>query len=193
MAHVARLERLSSGMYQSSARVNFNLFCLPRKTDTFKGKKLLPISFRLFILSFCLITAQANAKNSEKLDVLRRVNAVISELLVVAAGRQSPGRHATAQSPQDNVIVLINRIDSLEVLARLSAASRAFTHPGRAQDHLVDNVFDESWHACIRRIEHVGGPAAIATLQDIALEQRLDGAYSFALEAALKRLTAQRR
>ncbi len=154
---------------------------------------MLTFSLRLFLLTLCLMTGQASAQTSDKLDVLVRVNAIMSELLVIAAERQSPSQRTKPHSRQVKVERLIRRLDSLEVLARLSASSRAYMHPGRAQDHMVDNVFDESWHSCIRRIERIGGRAAIATLQDIALEQRLDGAYALTLEASLERLKAKPR
>lgn len=135
----------------------------------------------------------AAAKTAEKVAVLQRVNSITGKLLIIASERQILSRRGMQRFSPVGIERLIQEQDSLEVLARLSATSRAYMHPGRAEDQLVDNVLDAAWHSCIRRIEQIGGQAAIETLQDMALEQHRDGAYSIVHRASLARLKAKLR
>jgi hypothetical protein len=134
-----------------------------------------------------------SGENNKKMAVLQRVNSITAKLLVIAAERQSLSQRGVQRSSHVDVDRLIQKQDSLEVLARLAATSRAYMHPGRAEDQLIDNVLDAAWHSCIRRIEQIGGQAAIETLQEMALEQHLDGAYSMVHRASLDRLKAKMR
>ncbi len=146
---------------------------------------------RLFLVACCFLAVPASAKTEDKLSVLLRVNSVHAKLLDIAAERKSQRRRGVQQFSDRDIARLIRKQHSLEVLARLSASSRAYMHPGRAEDKLVDNVLDEAWRKCLQRIEQIGGKAAMATLQEMALEQRLDGAYSLMHRATLERLGAK--
>jgi hypothetical protein len=144
--------------------------------------KLLSLIFALWIA----MGGYASAQSSNKVDVLRRVNAASAALVKIASEQKSlpdVGRKAIRE--------LVDGEDDPTVLAKLSSVSLTYLSPGRAEDHLIDAIFEEGWRNCIWRIERIGGPKAVAALESVSQDQRLDGAFSLILRETLARVKAQ--
>jgi hypothetical protein len=140
------------------------------------------------LLLLAIAAQGACAGEPEKIITLRRVNSFMESLLSIAERRLAQQATAVVPAEENEVARLINGEDEVAVLERLSTVSLNYLEPGAAKDQILDSVFDEAWYACIRKIEKVGGPAAIVVLERIGQERHLDGAYSTIRKASLERL-----
>lgn len=96
-------------------------------------------------------------------------------------------REEASPEALEKITAALDRQNDVHVLAEFASLLRA-GHGGLAEDHVVDNVFDDAWFAAIFRIEKTGGKAALGVLQDMRSRGGLDAGYSETVAEAIRRL-----
>ena len=140
----------------------------------------------------CLFCGDVCAADADKLHELERVNFITGRLLAVAQQRQKLGKNGKESFDDSAIRNLVRTESSISILYRLAAVSRSYGHPGKAEDHVVDDVFFATWTLCVSRIEEIGGAAAIKALEDIPRDYQTDGDASLEIQEALDRLRSRK-
>jgi hypothetical protein len=143
-----------------------------------------------------IVVSNTFAETPRHASMLERTNALTAKLLELGkhvsakTGKaQLEGKAWTEMSSQ--VEQLLSKEKSPAVLARVALVTRILldyerdSHPGT--DEVIVEVLSESWFGCIKNIKKIGGPDALAALEDIRrtmMTRTLDGAPSLALRKA---------
>lgn len=146
----------------------------------------------MIVLVGCLVNSNAFSMPDEKISVLKRVNSITEKLLIIAQERHELSQKGVNNFDDSSIELLIQKENNLDVLSHLAAVVWANSNPGRFEDHVVDDVMNNTWTMCIGRIEKIGGDAAIRILQSIPNEYPIDGGASETLNDALEHLKSKK-
>ena len=144
----------------------------------------------LFFMFLVCTMEQGFAAIPDRTMMLKRTNVLMDKLIeFVEKKRVKDDKGLSNQNDGSQLIIDLERLMSQEknpaVLARVALVARVYGDHTRDshqdEDYALDAVLTEVWFACLSNIKKLGGPQALAALDDIQRNisyQTLDGAYS---------------